>query len=128
MADKKRLYAVYGSLRKGLGNHRVLGNSKFVGEHTTDPNYTMYSLSAFPGVVKGGSTPIKLEIYEAPDDATEARLDMLEGYHGPDNPRNFYNKEVIETPYGEAFIYYINTDMGGGQVVESGDWTEFRNK
>lgn len=129
MSEKKtNLYAVYGSLRKGLGNHPVLGDSKLVGECKTPPTFTMFSMfgGGFPGVIKSGNTSIVLEVYEAADARTEQRLDNLEGYRGPNNPRNFYNKELIDTPYGKAYIYYINSSTTGLQEVESGDWKQFK--
>lgn len=117
--------AVYGSLRKGLGNHPLLESSKYLGEEWTGEGYTMISLSAFPGVYKDESGgKIKIEIYEV-DSYTAARLDMLEGFSGYDNPNNFYNKELIETSHGPTFIYYINRSGGSNEVVESGDWYEF---
>lgn len=123
-----KLYAVYGSLRKGLGNHRILGESKFKGEFTTPPNFTMYSLGGFPGVIEKGNTPITLEVYEVEEIDIESRLDILEGYHGKYYGANLYNKETIETPFGEAFIYYFNRENLPYPVVESGDWKKYLNK
>lgn len=122
----KKLYAVYGSLRKGLGNHSVLGNAPLVGTIKTKPEYTMYSLGGFPGVVKGGNTSITLEIYEVKNETIEENLDWLEGYNEPNDPYNFYNKEKIDTELGEAYIYFINDDVKDRQIVDSGDWYEFK--
>ncbi len=121
-----KLYAVYGSLRKGLGNHGTLGNAPMVGVTKTDPEFTMVSLGGFPGVVKGGNTSITLEVYEVKNPTIEQNLDWLEGYEGPNNEYNFYNKELINTEFGKAYIYYLNDDVSNDPIVESGDWYEFK--
>ena len=123
---KVLLYAVYGSLRHGLGNHRVIEDAKYLGEDVTPPEYNMYSLGAFPGVTQGGDTSITLEIYKVENPEIEYALDRLEGYAGKNNPRNFYNKELINTSYGLAYIYFLNDkDYKPTTIVESGDWVEY---
>lgn len=67
---------VYGSLRKGHGNHRYLKESEFVGE------------CEFPGVRRGpisvhytdGDEMAQGEVYKV-DDETLSRIDTLEGYN-----------------------------------------------
>ena len=70
---------VYGSLKRGFGNHRLLETSKFMGNATTEPSFVMISLGGFPGIVRGGETPISGEIFEVSDEVL-ARLDRLEGH------------------------------------------------
>ncbi len=77
-------YFVYGTLKQGHGNNRILQQSstaKFIENAITEPNFTMISLGAFPGVVEGGSTAIHGEIWSVEDDETKRRLDSLEGYY-----------------------------------------------
>lgn len=123
---KKVLVAVYGSLRRGFGNYRGrLATEKFVGQFETDPQYTMFDLGAFPGVVEGGASPIVMEVFEI--DATKlASLDSLEGYRGKDNEeKNFYNRKEIDTPFGKAYTYiYNHKGTRDLDIVESGDWTD----
>lgn len=117
--DKIKLAAVYGSLRRGFGNNRVLGNSKFLGEDKTEEEYTMYSLGAFPAIVPEGNTAIHIEVFEMENDATLTRLDALEGYP------SFYDRKVIETKYGNAYIYFIaGTRWSEDRIVESGNWAD----
>lgn len=111
--------AVYGSLRQGMGNHRLLENSKFLGKDKLD-GFIMYSLGGFPcirTVFPEGNT-ITVEVYEV-DDATFERLDRLEGYP------SFYDRKKVGTQYGEAWIYTIEREKSR-PVVESGDWVLFR--
>lgn len=121
----KQLYAVYGSLRCGLGNHRVIEDAKYVGTTQSSPNYTMVSFGSFPALVRKGDTSVVLEVYEVNDPLMKQRLDMLEGYHGKNDPNNFYNKVTISTEFGDAFLYEINEDSPSGDVVESGDWLKY---
>jgi gamma-glutamylaminecyclotransferase len=115
---------VYGSLRKGFGNHRLLEESTYIGEATTYPSYTMLHLGGFPGLVAEGSTPIKGEVYEV-DDYTLARLDRLESH--PD----FYERTPIELADGmEAEVYLLPTDWlkDNQKIVSSGDWADRGNR
>ena len=124
----KARVAVYGSLRKHCGNDRLLSTSIFLGEDWTDTGYKMYSLGGFPGVVqdpKGGK--VKIEVYEVSSE-TLARCDMLEGFRGEDHPHNFYNRKVIDTQHGPAYIYLINGSYSERSIVENGDWAEHLGK
>ncbi len=71
---------VYGTLKKGHGNHDfLLQGSKFIGEFTTKEKYNMKD-GGFPYVCRKGETmfPIRGEVYEVNDDTLQS-LDWLEG-------------------------------------------------
>ena len=112
----KQLVAVYGTLRKGFSNHRLLSDAVFIGYDHTLPEWDMVSLGGFPALYKGGVTSVTIEVYEV----TEAEFkdtDRLEGYP------SFYNRELIHTAYGQAWIYYIQGDpREGSPKIKSGDW------
>jgi gamma-glutamylcyclotransferase (GGCT)/AIG2-like uncharacterized protein YtfP len=118
------LVAVYGSLRKGFGNHGRLLGSTFVGTTQTTEKFSMYSLGGFPMVQLEGAkvSPITVEVYECNDDALRS-LDQLEGYRGP-RQSNFYDRSEVETGLGTALIYHIE-GREGRELVESGDWKEY---
>lgn len=112
----KLLVAVYGSLRKGFGNSGLLKDSVFLG--TTDiPGFIMYSLGSFPGIMPDKDKSIFAEVYEITE-ATLERLDRLEG-----NP-TFYKRELVETPYGQAWVYVLQPQARYENlpVVETGEW------
>lgn len=111
--------AVYGSLRKGMGNHGLMHNTNYIG--TTEVHgVTMYDLGAFPRVALGhGTTSITVEVYEVTEEQLSL-LDRLEGYRGA-SYNNFYNRSLVNTSFGEVFIYHIEQE-GGDPVVEGGDW------
>ena len=112
--------AVYGSLRKGLGNHRVLGESKLIGLEWI-PNYEMFSLGSFPGI-RDGKGAIYVEVYEVDSD-TLGRLDTLEGYHSKNSVNNFYDKEEVSTKFGDALIYTLQGERyKRSPIVSSGNW------
>lgn len=125
--SKKNLIAVYGSLRKGLGNHRLLENANYLGEFKSEPIYNLHSLGGFPGLKNGGNTAVVMEVYEV-DEPTARRVDQLEGYDPNSNDNTFYDKEMIETPYGEAGVYLYVRNLEPESIVESGDWRQFREQ
>lgn len=117
-----RKVAVYGSLRKGLHNHSVLGDSKQLGEDELE-GFSMYSLGCYPYVRPDGSDKtIKVEIYEV-NDATSDRLDILEGYR--EGGDSYYDRKEVETSLGTAWIYFIDEDPCGSPEVHGGDWKEY---
>lgn len=123
------LVGVYGSLRKDLHNHKVLGNSKLVGTFQTVPEYTMYDLGSYPGVVVEGNTSIFIEVYEITETTLE-KLDCLEGYYTFNALNNHYNRRKIESPYGEMYVYYYNNKYNytpeKNKIVTSGDWKDYK--
>lgn len=121
----KALYAVYGTLRKGFGNNRLLQNefSKFLGTERTKAEYKMVSLGGFPGVILKGDQEITIEVWEVNSPDVEKRLDILEGFP------NFYQKTELDTQWGKANMYILSEEEYGNRtVVESGDWKEFVTK
>lgn len=114
------LVAVYGSLRKGKGNHRILDNDRteYLGT-TRVSGFDMYSLGSYPFITDGDGE-ITVEVYRVSDIVTAQRLDTLEGYP------TFYNRKQVQTEYGLAWIYFINDfDVSRYQPVPGGDWVTF---
>jgi gamma-glutamylcyclotransferase (GGCT)/AIG2-like uncharacterized protein YtfP len=90
--DTNILVAVYGSLKKGFGNHRLLSDSFLLVRsecNTSDSSFTMGSLGSYPGVVEGGTDKIQVEIYMVSPEVL-LRLDRLEGHP------SFYKRKVFE--------------------------------
>jgi gamma-glutamylcyclotransferase (GGCT)/AIG2-like uncharacterized protein YtfP len=72
---------VYGSLKMDHGNHDMLrqGNGVFIGEAvTSEAEFDMRSMTAFPAVYRGGKHQIAGEVY-AVDNNCLRSLDRLEG-------------------------------------------------
>lgn len=124
---KPILIAVYGSLRAGLHNHTILGDSKLLGEFDTPPIYDMYSCGSFPGLVLDGSTSIKMEVYQVTDYISKC-VERLESYVKGQELENHYNKVMIDTPYGEAGTYIYNHSVSRLPQVESGNWKVWKDE
>lgn len=108
---------VYGSLKKGYGNHGVLSHSHatLLQEDATSPIYDMIGMGGFPGVLPDGATSILGEVYEV--DCLEA-LDGLEGHP------TFYKREVVTLSSGiEAWIYILQRELGyRANIIATGFW------
>lgn len=107
----KHLVFVYGSLKRGFRNHRVISGGEFAGVATTVARFNMLDVrGAYPALVtdlidrtKAGQ--ILGELYNVDDD-TLAALDKLEGY--PD----FYTRglhPVVRAHDGETLQAIIYT-------------------
>ena len=123
---KKSKVFVYGTLLSGFGNNILLSQAEFLHEAETFPEFTMVPLGGFPGVIMGGDTTIKGELYLIDKDC-EASLDMLEGVDH-DNPYyGLYRKELINLPDGEkdVLIYIFNDEPRNLTIVEHGNWRKF---
>ena len=125
--NKKYLVSVYGSLRKTMGNHNYyLLNSEYKGTFSTEPEYTLHSLSAYPGLKLNGNTSVVMEVYEVDED-TLKNLNRLEGYC-PGEKSTFYDRIEINTPWGKAFTYIYVNELSKESIVESGDWVAYKNE
>ena len=127
MNNKKFLVSCYGSLRRGMGNHHYyLSNSNYKGTFPTEPEYTLHSLSAYPGLKQNGNQSVVMEVYEV-DEETLKNLNRLEGYR-PGETSTFYDRIEIDTPWGKAFTYIYVNELSKDSIVESGDWCKYKNE
>ncbi len=76
------LLFVYGTLKRGCRNHRLLAGQTFVGPARTVPGFTLYDLGGYPGIAPapGETAGVVGELW-AIDAAALARLDAFEGVH-----------------------------------------------
>lgn len=123
--ENKYKVAVYGSLRKGLYNHYLMSHSDFIKTVSVEVPFKMISMSdRFPALIPTKENNLVVfELYKV-DDKTARNLDILEGY--PD----FYSKKYIKIEDEDYLVYYLSPlkITNEGEVVESGDWTEFKHK
>lgn len=116
------LVMVYGSLRDGMGNNRLLDGLE-VKSREQIGGFKMYSMGGFPFITHASKDDtITGEIYEVDSESRAQNLDGLEGYP------TFYDREQVDTSLGKAWIYFIdsrNTD--NYPPVEEGDWVEYYN-
>ena len=118
---------VYGTLRKGEGNFRLMpaknGNFK-----TVDLiGFRMHHLGGFPGVIRGTEKDKTIaELWTLKFDSKEEhdyclqRLDHLEGHP------NFYRREIVKTADGdEGWMYIFQGNVKGCPVLT--DWVKEKN-
>ncbi len=127
---------VYGSLMRGMANHRLLDSPgvEFVGEAKTVPAFVMLDLGDFPGVIPCQSnfstdgidatpTAIHGEVYVVSRNVFR-NLDMLEGY-----PRLYDRREIKLEDETHATIYTFNLTVDRlaflTAVVPDGDWRSY---
>lgn len=110
---------VYGSLKTGFGNNRLLENSDYLGAATIHGPYLMVSFVAFPGIIKHvwPEGTILGELWEV-DDRTLASLDLLES-----NGQFYLREKIPVTVWGnakgekaeeEAWVYFLMPGAGNG--------------
>ena len=111
------LVAVYGTLKRNQGNHRVISrmhDATYVGTSKTKDKFTMYD-GGFPMVVEGDTSQITVEVYNVPE---LDGLDYLEGH-----PVFFRRERVeIEDLHDSLAWMYIYQGDPTTDVIPSGVW------
>jgi len=132
---------VYGTLKNGHGNNRILSTASYIGDASTSNKFALGDAGvpyAFPlDVVKEKDLiehlchPIRGELYRINDIDTAIDLDSLEGY--PD----YYNRRLIQVEVGHspdttlyhAWIYtiedweYASWCAASNYNLETGEWS-----
>lgn len=97
------IFFVYGTLKQGYSNHRLMGNSRLIGPaRSLTPTFRM-AYVGFPYLFEGGESFVEGELYEVTSDKVRRDLDCLEGH--PDH----FRREVRQ------FVPNVNTD----EIVEA---------
>lgn len=111
------LIFVYGTLRRGLHNHRVMGDDCTFLDYATCPDVRIYDINGyFPGVQYAPGYQVLGELFQIEDESVIERLDRLEGH-----PRH-YRREIMPTSGGPAWIYIYQFPVRENQAIPSGDW------
>jgi gamma-glutamylcyclotransferase (GGCT)/AIG2-like uncharacterized protein YtfP len=104
----RTLVFVYGTLKRGRENHRYMRGQRFVTEARTAPQFRLYDVGGYPGMVRHHEgLPIQGEIWSV-DAAALARLDVLEDIAGGE-----YARESLalapphETWHVQGYVYLL---------------------
>ena len=129
MNPQTKIIAVYGSLRKNMGNHGLISHSTLLETTTVSLPYKMISLGGFPGLIKSDqNNEITIELYEV-DDTTYKRVERLEGYPSFYDKHNFslkgYEKPIEIYVLNETDKYYSKF---GSTEEHISDWTKYKMK
>lgn len=117
------LVFVYGTLKRGGGNHRHLAGQQFLGKAGTVPGYALYALGDYPGMVRAPeeSRGIQGEVWQV-DAACLAQLDRLEGVS-----EGLYERVSVKlaAPFHDQPVEtYLYLPSPGGRRVAGTEWPE----
>lgn len=114
------LYAFYGTLRKGMENHYLLGAKTEYLKRVKLPGYKLFSLIDYPYAVKSHamSDMIVAELFYVPD------IEIQQYIHTMELDAGYYYHEIpIE---GKKYGIYLFSEEGkGDEQIRSGDWVEY---
>ena len=117
-------------------NHHVIGTEaieRIVRAKMSNVDLYMYHKSYFPCMIAGQGEVLGelMTIKEHAFEKIVARMDRLESYVAPNNPKNFYDRVIMqaEDEQGElveAYCYVYNTDNGQlGEKITDGDFKRY---
>lgn len=118
------LVAVYGTLKRGYGNNRLLSSSEFVCDDLVKGFLLNYSGSpgSFPVAMPDENSSIKVEVWNIGDDESTLRsLDSLEGVP------YMYERHTVQTEDGLTCEMYVGTDSFWNEPRGS-EWERIHNK
>ncbi|MEM7563489.1 MAG: gamma-glutamylcyclotransferase family protein [Pseudomonadota bacterium] len=113
----KSLVFVYGTLKQGQRNYGFVEAAEYMGNHQTEPAFTMYEFDDYPAVTEWGVDSIYGELYRVNRNQFR-KLDELEWY-----PR-FYQRIKIKTHLGLAWMYVVKHELCVGKRRCSGRWPD----
>src|SRR5262245_10649869 len=99
---------VYGTLKRGQRNHRLLSGQHFVSAAETQPRYRLYDQGRYPCLMEDETAGVAVcgEVWEV-DAATLDRLDEYEGA-----PALYTRKEIaLAGVPGPVLAYFYNGDV-----------------
>jgi len=97
---------VYGTLKRGWHNHRLLATAQFVGNATLDGTHVLLDAGFPVCMVHPQGATVTGEVYEV-DGRTLANLDQLEG------EGRMYHRQPKEITYADGTADVAWTYMGG---------------
>jgi len=112
-------YVFYGSLRRGMSNHKIYEPSLNYVKTVRLSGFRLYALSSYPFAVRSAnhSDVIVAELFNITEKQTEQRIHTLElsvGY--------YYDEVLVEN---NSVGIYLYESAGNHPLVEGGDWVRF---
>lgn len=106
---------VYGTLKRGHGNHRLLADSTFVGEDVL-AGATLRDYGAFPAVELTLGGVVHGEVYQVSHE-TLRQLDRLEGVP------SLYQRVRARTSTGAVWVYVMESErLTARRIIPTGRW------
>jgi gamma-glutamylcyclotransferase (GGCT)/AIG2-like uncharacterized protein YtfP len=124
---------VYGTLRKGMANSRLMRGARLVAEKAWTQGELYDTEQGYPAMIRGSGTVIG-EVYRI-DENLLVSIDELEDYYGPGDPDNLYERVVqtvcTESGFLAAYVYlYSRPEELRSRCprIFSGDWNKYIQK
>jgi gamma-glutamylcyclotransferase (GGCT)/AIG2-like uncharacterized protein YtfP/cation transport regulator ChaC len=115
---------VYGTLRQNEPNHDFMEGAELVSEPASLSGQLWDTRFGYPAVVLYQQSTVYGELYRITAELLQ-RLDVLEGYYGPEGPNHY--ERVEQTVFNadksySAYIYISPESPAHGVCLKSGDW------
>jgi gamma-glutamylaminecyclotransferase len=111
---------VYGTLRRGESRHRYLAGQRYVGVARTQPQYRLFDLGDYPGLVeRSNGRSIEGELWDVTPECL-ARLDAVEGCH-----EGLYRRSDVQllSPHDQLPVFsYLYEKTVDGMPECGGRW------
>jgi gamma-glutamylcyclotransferase (GGCT)/AIG2-like uncharacterized protein YtfP len=121
---------VYGSLRYGMTYHDYLEGATQIAAHAWTWGELYDTREGYPGLVSGEGQVLG-EVYQITCQQLK-RINDLEDYYGPSDPRNIYERKQIEinseTGTFLSYVYFFKDEdflRSYGIPISTGDWVEY---
>lgn len=103
----KAILFVYGTLKRGGRNHRLLADQEFLGTAVSEPRYRLIDLGPYPGLIPDEATGLAIdgELY-AVSECCLAELDDFE-----EVPDLFIREPIAVVGWGHVWAYLWNRDV-----------------
>lgn len=116
MSETKKVF-VYGTLKRGYGNHRLMRNARFISEAVTGRKFQLQCNGGFPSLFNSTSSAGKVigEVYEVGMETLES-LDTLEGVSC-----GMYSREsiVVKLVGCESGLLRVDTYFRNPEAISS---------
>ena len=111
------LLFVYGTLLRGEDNAPRIAHLPFVGDDSTPPAFSLVNLGPYPGLMNGGNTAVKGELYEIAEEHLPALDEFEEHPH-------LYRRDTLLLASGlRAVTYFLNAEHArDASVLPHGSW------
>jgi len=109
---------VYGTLKRGERNHPVLINSNYLKPASTSPNYQLFDLGPYPGMIETPQSGLSIlgEFFEIHSNLI-SELDAIEGA-----PTLFELNPITLNDGTLAFSYLYKRDTSDARLITTCNW------
>ena len=110
---------VYGSLRKGMTQHALLGGAQFLGSAMTKSEFTLFDAGLWPAAVQNGNTAIFGELYEV----KPKKVSEIDSYER--HPEFFRRHKIMLADEINAWMWIYISDVDPTWIsIEDGCWRQ----